>query len=72
MRHTMHHTIWHTGAADRRVLQPLYTRLAATIRAVDPDALFMYEPTPFPDTYPSSLPIGGVRPVGFTAGGYTV
>lgn len=39
------------------------------IRAVDPDAILMYEPAPFPDTFPSNIPLEhGVHPVGFTAG----
>ncbi len=33
------------------------------------EALAFYEPTPFPDTYPSNIPLaGGVHSMGFTAG----
>jgi len=57
------------GVADLRVLQPLYQRLYKTIAAVDPEAVMMYEPTPFPDTYPANIPgIGGVHETGFTQG----
>jgi len=57
------------GHADRTILQPWYAELNKVIRAVDPDAIMMYEPTPFPDTFPSSIPWEhGVHPVGFTSG----
>jgi endoglycosylceramidase len=60
------------GRGDLATLQPLYKLLHDTIRAVDTDAILFYEPPPFPDTFPTSayVPgiIGGVHPVGFTAG----
>eukprot|EP00438_Fugacium_kawagutii_P018919 Skav209936 [mRNA] locus=scaffold102:229307:235593:+ [translate_table: standard] len=57
------------GEADRRLLQPLYASVGEVIHSVDPAAILMYEPAPFPDTLPAYLPLaGGVRPVGFTAG----
>jgi hypothetical protein len=57
------------GRGDAALLQPLYGLLHQTIREVDPDTILFYEPTPFPDTIPEAVPVlGGVHPVGFTAG----
>jgi len=57
------------GFADKTLLQPMYQSLHTVIRSVDPDAIIMYEPTPFPDTYPANVPFEhGVHPVGFTSG----
>merc|ERR1719247_3730866 len=57
------------GYADRHVLQPMYKALYDTIRLADPAAVAMYEPTPFPDTYPSNIPVeSGVHPIGFSSG----
>eukprot|EP00947_MAST-08B_sp_MAST-8B-sp1_P002435 g2435.t1 len=57
------------GHGDLQHLQPMYQRLCATIRGVDPDAICFFEPTPFPDTFPANIPLeGGVHAAGFTAG----
>ncbi|KAK7230672.1 cellulase [Aureococcus anophagefferens] len=55
-------TLLEPGAADRRLLEPLYARMAAAIRARDADAILFFEPTP----YPSNIPVlGGVHAAGF-------
>eukprot|EP00927_Polykrikos_kofoidii_P059479 TRINITY_DN5462_c0_g1_i1.p1 TRINITY_DN5462_c0_g1~~TRINITY_DN5462_c0_g1_i1.p1 ORF type:complete len:700 (-),score=78.38 TRINITY_DN5462_c0_g1_i1:191-2290(-) len=57
------------GRADTELLQPLYMALESVIHDVDANAILMYEPAPFPDTYPQNIPVvGGVYPVGFTTG----
>lgn len=57
------------GYLDINILQPMYQSLHDVIRAVDPDAIIMYEPAPFPSTYPSNIPVlHGVHPLGFTEG----
>jgi len=57
------------GYLDQTVLQPLYQSLHDVIIAADPGAILMYEPTPFPDTYPVYIHFeGGVHPSGFTRG----
>lgn len=57
-------TLLEPGAADRRLLEPLYARMAAAIRARDADAILFFEPTPFPDTFPSALCIrDGLREI---------
>ena len=59
-------TLLEPGAADRRLLEPLYGRMAAAIRERDADAILFFESTPFPDTYPSNIPVlGGVHAAGF-------
>ena len=60
-------TLLEPGAADRRLLQPLYAQLEEEIRSADAAAILFFEPAPFPDTYPSDIPIlGGVHEAGFT------
>eukprot|EP00930_Biecheleria_cincta_P018359 TRINITY_DN14328_c0_g2_i1.p1 TRINITY_DN14328_c0_g2~~TRINITY_DN14328_c0_g2_i1.p1 ORF type:complete len:673 (-),score=85.83 TRINITY_DN14328_c0_g2_i1:149-2167(-) len=57
------------GYLDEHVLQPLYQSLHDVIVAADPQAIIMYEPPPFPDTYPAYIPWEhGVHPTGFTSG----
>jgi len=57
------------GVADLLVLAPIYKTLYEDILSVDPEAIIMYEPTPFPDTYPVRIPVeGGVHPMGFVSG----
>ncbi|CAJ1396445.1 unnamed protein product [Effrenium voratum] len=61
--------LFEPGHADKNLLQPMYESVGKVIRAVDPDAILMYEPAPFPDTVPAYVPgLGGVKPVGFDAG----
>lgn len=57
------------GYVDKNSLQPMYKALYDVIRSVDPAAIAMYEPAPFPDTYPSNIPmLHGVWPMGSTSG----
>jgi len=57
------------GVLDRDVLQPMYKALHDVIRVADPLAIIMYEPPPFPDTYPDNIPVlGGVYSMGSTSG----
>jgi len=59
------------GLVDRDALQPMYTDVFKVIQREDPNAIAFYEPTPFPDTYPSNqkFPFGsGVKSTGFTTG----
>lgn len=57
------------GYLDEQVLQPLYQSLHDVIIAADPGAIIMYEPPPFPDTYPVYIHFeGGVHPAGWTSG----
>lgn len=57
------------GYVDRVVLQPLYKKLHDIIRAEDPKAIVMYEPPPFPDTFPANIPaLAGVHSMGSTSG----
>jgi len=57
------------GYLDEHVLQPLYQSLHDVIVAADPQAIIMYEPPPFPDTYPVYIPWEhGVHRTGFTSG----
>jgi len=59
------------GLVDKEILQPMYTDVFKVILAEDPSAIAFYEPTPFPDTYPSNhgFPFGaGVKSTGFTTG----
>jgi len=57
------------GHGDSVMLQPLYKDLYTIIQAADPGGIVMYEPNPFPDTYPSNIPLAsGVHSMGFTQG----
>jgi len=57
------------GHHDREVLQPMYKALHDVIREVDSSAIIMYEPPPFPDTYPDNIPaLKGVHSMGATSG----
>jgi endoglycosylceramidase len=57
------------GRLDAAVLQPMYQALYEVIKSADPAAIAMYEPPPFPDTYPSNIPaMDGVHPMGTTSG----
>ena len=57
------------GHGDLANLQPLYLQLHNAIREADTDTIIFYEPPPFPDTLPASVPfLSGVHSTGFTAG----
>lgn len=48
----------------------MYQGLSEVIMKHDPDAVLLYEPTPFPDTYPSNIPVlSGVHSTGFASPG---
>lgn len=62
------------GWVDKNILQPMYTNVFKVIKDEDPQAIAFYEPTPFPDTYPSNQPLpygAGVHSAGFTTGAGT-
>eukprot|EP00746_Dinoflagellata_sp_MGD_P026988 gnl/MRDRNA2_/MRDRNA2_163583_c0_seq1.p1 gnl/MRDRNA2_/MRDRNA2_163583_c0~~gnl/MRDRNA2_/MRDRNA2_163583_c0_seq1.p1 ORF type:complete len:680 (+),score=90.93 gnl/MRDRNA2_/MRDRNA2_163583_c0_seq1:90-2129(+) len=66
-----HPEVLEPGYSDQHRLQSVYATLYNVIRAEDADAIIMYEPPPFPDTFPSNIAIPGapgVHAMGATSG----